>query len=65
MAIGFIDARTRDGNGLDIGYLRELISTAGGATADEIRDRLLGALDSHCDGRALEYDATVIVARVV
>jgi len=62
---GFIDARNRDGNGLDIGYLRELISTAGGATADEIRDRLLGALDSHCDGRALEYDVTVIVARVV
>ena len=62
---GFLDARNRDGNGLDVGYLGQLISTANGATADEIGDRLLGALDSHCGGRAIEHDATLVVAKVV
>jgi len=62
---GLLDARNREGNGLDVRYLGELVATAGGGTAKQIRDRLLGALESHCDGRAFEHDATVIVARVV
>jgi len=62
---GFIDARNREGNALDVNYLGELVSTAGGATAEEIRDRLVGALESHREGRAIGYDATLIVARIV
>ena len=62
---GFVDARNPDGSGLDIGYLRELIATSGASTAEEIRERLIGALDSHCAGRALQQDATLIVVRIV
>ena len=62
---GLIDARNKAGNGLDPAFLGELVSTSGGASAEEIRERLLGAFRSHCEGLALDNDATVIVARVV
>ena len=62
---GLIDARNKAGNGLDPRFLGELLSTSGDANAEEVRERLLGAFRSHCEGLAVDNDATLIVARVV